>query len=71
MDHPSLETGPAHGWACRGQRITSRRSDDIEQAAVYVKARCAVKLDAVCESLPLEQIAPRIVHLVASTGRNA
>ncbi len=46
-------------------------AQDEASSLVYLKARYAVQLDAVCESLPLEQIAPRLVELVAPTGRNA
>jgi chemotaxis response regulator CheB len=39
-------------------------AQDWATSVVYSKARFAVKLDAVCESLPLEQIAPRLLELV-------
>ena len=40
-------------------------AQDQATSLVYLKARLAVQLDAVCESLPLERIAPRLLELVA------
>jgi chemotaxis response regulator CheB len=40
-------------------------AQDQATSLVYLKARYAVQLDAVCESLPLERIAPRLLELVA------
>jgi len=37
---------------------------DHADATGSFKARYAVELDAVCESLPLERIAPRLLELV-------
>jgi two-component system chemotaxis response regulator CheB len=50
------EVRDAGGYTIAQDEATSR---------VYVKARLAVQLDAVCESLSLERIAPRLVELVA------
>ena len=43
-------------------------AQDQATSLVYVKARHAVQLGAVCETLPLERIAPRLVELVASSS---
>ena len=43
-------------------------AQDEATSLVYLKARLAVQLDAVCESLPLEQIAPRLAELVARSS---
>lgn len=42
-------------------------AQDQATSLIYSKARFAVQLDAVCESLPLERIAPRLLELVASS----
>jgi two-component system, chemotaxis family, protein-glutamate methylesterase/glutaminase len=41
-------------------------AQDRATSLIYAKAQFAVRLDAVCESLPLEGIAPRLVELVTT-----
>jgi two-component system chemotaxis response regulator CheB len=43
-------------------------AQDQATSLVDLKARYAVQLDAVSESLPLERIAPRVLELVASSS---
>ena len=43
-------------------------AQDEATSLVPLKARLAIQLDAVCESLPLERIAPRLVELAAPSS---
>jgi chemotaxis response regulator CheB len=43
-------------------------AQDEATSLIPVKVRLAIQLDAVCESLPLERIAPRLVELVAPSS---